>query len=562
MIDRMEFVDRSFNEDDTGISWDGTISLYHGDVNKKENLDDIINVQIKGRKTNNKKLLEKYKFDINKTDLENYLKMDGTMFLLVLYKNIDSYKVYYVDLLPYNLKQILKQKPNNKNEIKVKLKEVKDHISFERILRNFSINKNEQKKISISIFEQSNLSINEKATEIKFYEWGNVKSLPFGLLGEEKYFYQYDENKNIVSINYVPIVAVEKKLNINVSNKKGEIFYSVIRHAMTQTSDNFIFGKAFTFNFREHKFDLKIQGTLKERLEQLNFINSIFEDKGFCINDEFLPFVITKEHKEQFSYINNIYKKINNFNEKHKITKDIDLDTWSSKDINDFLIWIDAIDNNKPLKIKEFDITSIGSIKINDIRFSILAEKRKDGGFDVYSLWNSRLNGKYEFKYVYDNFEIKTRNIYLVLNKYAYVSDDINIEEMKDFFDKYSLTDKEGILINFQILELLNAFDFTDHKELLKYAIYLLEKIENIHGMEDIAYINKAQTILRYDESLSDEMMEKLIDIRDKNDDATFKISANLLIGNKKEAVMQFAKLDENTKKMYLTYPIAYFLDN
>lgn len=37
------------------------------------------------------------------------------------YKN-DDFKIFYLDLLPYNLRKLLKEDINGKNEVKVKLK--------------------------------------------------------------------------------------------------------------------------------------------------------------------------------------------------------------------------------------------------------------------------------------------------------------------------------------------------------------------------------------------------------------------------------------------------------
>ena len=52
--------------------------------------------------------------------------------------------------------------------------------------------------------------------------------------------------------------------------------------------------------------------------------------------------------------------------------KDIRLDEWTNKDIKQLLMWIDAIDNNKKINIKEWDMSMLGSIQIKDIRFSRL----------------------------------------------------------------------------------------------------------------------------------------------------------------------------------------------
>lgn len=50
-----------------------------------------------------------------------------------------------------------------------------------------------------------------------------------------------------------------------------------------------------------------------------------------------------------------IYTKILNFIKKHKINKDIDLDKWTWDEINKFIIWIRAIDDEIPIKVENFE---------------------------------------------------------------------------------------------------------------------------------------------------------------------------------------------------------------
>ena len=107
IIDSIELFTYHFNEMDKDISWDGNINMYHENIDKKENFDSSIDVQIKGRTTPNKKLNSKHRFSLDKTDLENYLKKDGTILLLCLFKNDGSeYKIYYAGLLPYNIRKM------------------------------------------------------------------------------------------------------------------------------------------------------------------------------------------------------------------------------------------------------------------------------------------------------------------------------------------------------------------------------------------------------------------------------------------------------------------------
>ena len=96
LIDEIYFFTYSFKEMDKNISWDGTIEMYNGNIDIKENYDYTIDIQVKGRTTNNKKFSSKYRFALDKSDLENYLKKDGTILMSCVFKKDGSdYKIYY-----------------------------------------------------------------------------------------------------------------------------------------------------------------------------------------------------------------------------------------------------------------------------------------------------------------------------------------------------------------------------------------------------------------------------------------------------------------------------------
>ena len=188
IIDKIDCVSYSLEEGDKFISWDGDIKLFKNEnIDDKGNLTSIIRVQIKGR-TEKIPSSDKYSFNIEKKDLENYLLENGTMFFVVLFNKSNEHKIFYIDLLPYNIRQLLKEKVNGKNEIKVKLKSVSENpIAFEKILRDFSINKKQQEKISEKVFNQENISFlsNGKKSRLRFYDWGCKENQISSFVGRE-----------------------------------------------------------------------------------------------------------------------------------------------------------------------------------------------------------------------------------------------------------------------------------------------------------------------------------------------------------------------------------------
>lgn len=561
LLDNLKTFDYNFVADNTGISWDGYIDIYHGNIDDKGNFDARIDVQIKGRTANIKKLQSKWKFDIDKKDLENYNKIDGTLFLAVRFLKNGDFKIYYKSLLPKNITDLLKEQPNAKNEIRITLKEVKNDLDLENICRNFALDKETQKKLSKEIFNHNVLSVGNQKLGT-FSNWHRGKFNPITILGEEKFIYILDDNKNIIDVEYAEITEVVQGLNIAVKNKNGKIYYSIVNHsAEVLGTQKLIFGKAFSLLDKPKKFSIKLSGSLKERLKQLELIKDIIKDNGFYIGNIYVTVKMNEKNIEKYNKMYETYLKLNNFCKKHNIEKDINLDIWSNKDVNDFLLWIDAIDNNKNINIKEWNCSMLGSIQIKDIRFSIFAEKLENNVFRIYSIWNDDRKNRYQFRYGEDDEEaIYTKKFFSILNEEAYLSDDVNINEMKQYYEENPLEDKEETLLNFQVLELLKAFDANRNVKLLDYAKFLLEKISIYKNIFDVARVNFLQTEKRL-RDLREKEISELIEIRNRHSDNTFfNLSTNLLIGNIPEAKIIYNSLNEDERNVFLEYPISRFL--
>ncbi len=558
IIDEIEMFTYHFNEMDKDISWDGNINMYHGDVDKKENFDSSIDVQIKGRTTPNKNLNNKHRFSLDKTDLENYLKKDGTILLLCLFKEDGSeYKTYYAKLLPYNIRQMLKQYSSSK--IKIDMKKIISSSHFENICRNFNIDRDMQKGIKKNIFNEDNL-LSPNGKIAKFYLWDkDPKNFnPQKLVGTWKYIYTLDENGYAINVSYGELTNLIENLNVKIFDKDQEYVYDDVKLETLVDCKKVIFGKAFSLNLTKKIFNINICGTLSERIKQLRFISKMFKNRLFLINEVEFKIDSNKEEEEKFNNLLNKYIDLDNFFHEHKILKDVNLDNWQDNDFNKLFFWITAIENKKAITLNS-NISLVGSVNIKNIRLSIFAKINKDKKFEIESLWNNNIYNKYHFKYDSNMEEIKTDNFYLVLNSEAYQSDDINIEEMKKAFDNKEITNGEFVLMNLQVLEVLKAYDITKNKCLLEYAKYLANLLMEHDCKNPIYYINYCQILKRLN-SLTDENVEKLINIRDKNNALEIKLGCNLLLDNKNDIKILVNKMDKDILNILKKYPISIYL--
>lgn len=563
LIDKIPTAHSNISQNDKSISWDGTIDFYkNASIEKKENYLFSIDVQVKGRTTPKKKLTDKQKFDVQIVDLENYLKKDGTLLLLVEFKkNLEDFKIYYIDLLPYKINNLLKQVNGKNKKVSVNLFEVKNAKDFEKICHNFQKNKEQQKRMIFSVRDEENINM-ENVTLTKFSVWENdLKNFkPENLVGTYQYFYNYDSNNFPISVNYAMIYNMIKKIPVIISSSDKTIQYNDMELITSVNKELFVFGKSFNIDYTNHTFNITIKGTLKERINAIKFSIQLLEKSFFYVNDK--KFVLTdfdRKEQKKFEELLEKYIELEKVLQKHNIYEDIDLDKWTEKDIDEFNIWMDAIENKHELILKS-ETSLIGCKKFGTIKISIMATLISDHKFKIETIWNNNMAFKYAFKYDCNGMELHSNNLFLNLIAEAYEADDINYDEMIKVFDNYSLSDDEYTLMNFQVLDVLKTYDITRNEKLLDYAYYLSKiLLKNKSKDYDIHYINYCQ-ILKRKEMLTDESKEKLITIRDNSNQPEIKLSCCLLLDSFLEANLILKNMSEDNIKIFKDYPISRFL--
>ena len=107
VLKNRDFLSPYINSNDRTPLWDGSIYIYSSNQKTNGTFEGKIDVQIKGRQVENFKENNIYQFKVEA--LKGYQKeIKGTLLLVVDFINIDNYKVYYCNLLPVDLYQILK----------------------------------------------------------------------------------------------------------------------------------------------------------------------------------------------------------------------------------------------------------------------------------------------------------------------------------------------------------------------------------------------------------------------------------------------------------------------
>lgn len=560
LLDDIACVSHDLHTNDRGVSWDGSITLYNSNnIDKKENFSSIVNVQIKGRTCTAKKLGRKTKFQVDKADLVNYLKVGGTVFFLykINKNNSKIHKLYVAYLLPYDIRQYLSTCQPQANKVPIKLKEVVSPGNLEYMLYNFANDSNMQSKISDIVFGKSigEPILERQGSEDHHQLIMSISKLrdPFDLVGNEKFIYRLDNNGNITALCKAPIDEISKARNMQVKDKSGRVFFKNIAvHLDKNNRHKISFGRAIVLNVETNTFKIFQRGSLNERINDLEFIKTSYNDGYFYIGD--IRCAISTDDLDVVSNRLSQYKIIRQFLANCGMVHDIQLDELSNNDINGLSMWATAEHEHTMLKLN-IDSSAICTVEFGTIALPIFVEKAADGEFYVYSLWKSPLrNSTISYKYRNTN-KMQTSNFLLFLNKSIYASDGVDFDKLRTTMARYGISNHEAEPANMQALEAIKCYDETGNTEALNYAEFLLSLISKSKCDADAVFINTIQ-IKKRKGTLTKSDMRRLNRIKDNTSDTLALLSIHIITEEFAEARGLLNDLDEDTRAFFMQLPV------
>lgn len=162
---RTEVIVPAVQKNDKTPSWDGEMQLYRvRGMFTKEDLIGRIPIQVKGAwvKRFDKR---KAKFQVQVSDLRNYMNDGGVIFFLIQIKDYDDYKIYYASLLPFDLRRLIDEAKSQKTKrISLEVFPHKYRDGVIQIFSDFLLDKKKQSMLlpnvrSMEDLEKSNMSI-------------------------------------------------------------------------------------------------------------------------------------------------------------------------------------------------------------------------------------------------------------------------------------------------------------------------------------------------------------------------------------------------------------------
>ncbi|MCC0731212.1 hypothetical protein KGF36_11970 [Clostridioides sp. ZZV14-6009] len=569
-------IEAEIESNDKTPSWDGVLFLYKKieldeDVlpnNKKENLLKKINIQLKAiqvKKFSGKKI----KFSMDVSDLRNYYNNEGVILFVVEIIDVYKIKVYYRNLLPLDLKDMLneidrenikrKKKKNSNNQLtkSVELYELlHGENTFEKIVDSFYRNINKQTKNLVD----KQIRLNKKAKKISI-DIGHINN-EYDLFDRRPYAYQVETLKNSNTDIVVPCIDNLKFEELNSTDIVDIIInnkiYSNNKYTLIFNKNGYkiIINEVLYLYLKDEKFELSDPtGTIDSYLEALKMLLDIIKSKNVTMKIGGTS----------------IKAKIHNFDLKEKqITKRISLFTNLKKLFEilklkqeDFLLEVIPNEDYDTLEeLINIFVKKKKNLKLNGDNYLIFV--KIDIGNKKILLYKLTSGDNVNFFNVFDNeckIFIEQKKINMKYSPYVLLrSEDmecVNFDMDKANIDikNYEKTIEYMNCVIFYILELIRYYDKTHNEKCLTKALELLDWIGDTEPF-DINKINKLQIMKRLRDLNIDEIIE-LVNIKNKNpEDITIQCAVNILLEKFEEAEDNMKNLKEDILEEFKSYPI------
>ena len=549
-------IDPDISENDKRLSWDGFIFLFSDKDHKKENLVCKCEIQVKGKE----KLGKRRSFSISIADLINYQNNGGVLFFVV---DIETNKVFYSELLPIKIGNILQNKVKRPKSISVGLDEFPTNpMAIERLIKKFCEHSDKQRASKGRIID-----FNEKAIELNGGscfkgELNLIKEKNSIYLSEKStYLYKQNEDGSILPLNIVKIAKITKtqKLDIYIDDKlwKNISVQSVVTRKNEQPylliNDNiYIYYNEVVKESIKFIFDGKLSN-LKVSSELMSFIHQGYEIKlGNWGTFKMCP---TEKQRIEFNGIHKelmaVIKVLEYFN-----ADDIVFYNQLTEDDINALLWIsDRIGNLNDLSKEEITAVTLDFHQFNSLKAVILIIKDSKQNRWVLNpfcipLGISNNNGSLIYPF-----------FILLGEKELEFASNLNYESMLECIKTYTFKVGCSEEITGFILRALLVVDRTKNEQLLNVATCLAERLYEFEKTL-INLINYLQCIRRKRE-ITQEEADSISNLFEKNEDKNliFECAIALILTDKYKYHRVYKQLNAKDKKTFDTYPIK-FLEN
>lgn len=574
-ISRTDYLVASFNKNDKEPSWDGHIAVYGKPGGKHNKVDLIRNVpvQIKGHKSNDL-TKDTIKYSVERSDLKNYLAAGGTAYIVV-YVNEDGskYSIYINRLLPFELKQMLKDKITGNLTIQLKrLSEDKTEIS--NIMIGFARDMMQQSAainadpITLDDFVKQYPENQITISYTQVPDKNVLSNGPFSyLFDHDAYIYGCIGHSINLPLQHIEKIDVAGTITYKPVCVGDKCYYSQYQEVYTKLNKEFIIGKSINFKIAflsgKPHFSYTLSGNLDDRIYDSNFIIDAFDNHAFSIGGVSIGLSENKDtinNIEKLKELSRYYQDIKKVLTLLNVKADLDLTSMKDADHVNMERLIDAFLNKKPIPVENSD-SMIGTYTIGNLSLLIWAVKEEQSG--LCYLFNFSDN-PYKLSCIGNDGKEFDSDVSVTLDANSLLKyDNIDYKKIIERLKAVSMSDAFANQLNMFLLHILSSYDKRKDNTILSFAKNILEILRNSE-FKDTPYfvLNELQIIYRKRSLKSREikkLKEMLVTYKESYDIAT---GAYILIKNKAMAYEMLGKMDEEESRTFKEFPIYNLLDS
>lgn len=541
------------NSNDKTPSWDGNIYVYNNQIHAVKNYEGKIETQIKGKKVEKlSKGNTKFKFEVD--TLNAYRKnICGTLLLYVEFIDIDNYQIYYRNLLPVDLIEIFKTIKSDQSTKMIDLRPVvpKSGSSLKYVCLNFLKNSNKQPNRRL-ISEEEIRNLEEiKIEVISSYEYleDYLKNGPiysYGVLKDTKEIVNLPLLKDIHVFHTMKHIVVldDEEIEVNFTESSGS------------EDESIIIGKSLILRKQINKLEIKLSGTLNERINDLKLLIYILKYKKINTKNGILnfPLIDDEESEKAYHYFESVLKdyiRIRNTFNYFNVDFNIDMSKLSEKDINSIYLLTDLLEGKNLETINEYKLYHI---TIQNYKIIFLPKMDNEKVIGIYNLFED-LTDKIKF-YIYNSKgEIVDMSVFYLLSPDTInTASNFNHAMVLEDILKRKITKDACPNCNEFILNLLLAYDISNDKRHLELAEKIADELIKTDN-SDIYKLNLYQ--IKYRTIGLDRFdKEKIKEIYDRGTEFE-KCGASILLNNITDYELSFDKLTPEEQSLLVNYPIC-----
>lgn len=572
-ITRTEYLAPYISENDKEPSWDGNVYIYKNNSCAKDQLIGRIPVQVKGTsKTDFSK--KDISFQMSVADLNNYLT-DGGIILFVVYVSKDGTKkkIYYAELTPIKLREILKDvNPDGKKSVRLKQFPHENRKKVRIFKSCHATCKRQAGFASAKLFSLEELEkqgILEGITIPVITVDGEDPQT--ALFNSEVYAYARIKGSDVLHpIGGVLQDIVTEEVEDVCISIDGEPYYSNIRRVRTKEATKVILGESFTITFFEEKNGLQMdyKGSSKFRViaKDLDFMLNFLKKRHFEYNGMEIEFPAKHADMSNFDIekqqdVLHQAKEIVNLLDKLHCEEDLDSKGLAKADFRRLSMLINGIVHKKKLNGFKDNLALVHKVEVGNLQFAIHFQKvnGEPGAYYIHDFFDTELAVHFETE---SKEKVEISQFFILKKDDLACLSNIQYNLLVPSFQKTQRHPDALNRANWFLLEVLLAYDECKKQELLDVAQqmseWLLESTE-----EELAYqikmLNHLQIIRRKRELTKEEKrtIYEIIDSSSKYKETL--IGANLLLGQQNAAEMYFDRLTLEEQETFKAYPIYHF---